>query len=198
MERIVSLTTFSEERAGNPSLVFWLSRGAEERIAEVERLRREYWTAIQGAQHDGLPPSFADLCSLLNARGIEYLIIGGYAVAFHGAPRFTGDLDILVHPSAGQVGSALDALKEFGFPTQDLSPEYLLTQEKILQLGRVPVQVHVMTNISGLSWEAAWESRQPGKYGDVAVFFIGREALMANKRASGRAKDLADIEALGE
>ena len=141
---------------------------------------------------------FADLCSLLNARGIEYLIIGGYAVAFHGAPRFTCDLDILIHPSAEEVRSALDALKEFGFPTQDVSPEYLLTQEKILQLGRVPVQVHVMTNISGLSWRAAWESRQPGKYGNVAVFFIGREALMANKRAAGPAKDLADIEALGE
>lgn len=85
---------------------------------------------------------FADLCSLLNARGIEYLIIGGYAVAFYGAPRFTGDLDILIHPSADQVSRALAALKEFGFPTQDLNVEYLLAQEKILQLGRVPVQVH--------------------------------------------------------
>ena len=145
-----------------------------------------------------LHQDFADLCFLLNARGIEYLIIGGYAVAFHGAPRFTGDLDILIHPSTEQVSSTLDALKEFGFPTQDLSPEFLLTQEKILQLGRLPVQIHVMTNISGVSWEAAWESRQPGKYGDVAVFFIGREALIVNKRAAGRAKDLADIEALGE
>ena len=140
---------------------------------------------------------FADLCSFLNARGIEYLIIGGYAVAFHGAPRFTGDLDILIHPSAEEVSRALDALKEFGFPTQDLNADYLLAHEKILQLGRVPVQIHVMTNISGLSWSAAWKSRQSGKYGDVAVFFIGREALMANKRAAGRAKDLADIEALG-
>ena len=85
---------------------------------------------------------FADLCSLLNARGIEYLIIGGYAVAFYGAPRFTGDLDILIHPSAEQVSRALAALKEFGFPTQDLNVEYLLAQEEILQLGRVPVQVH--------------------------------------------------------
>jgi hypothetical protein len=141
---------------------------------------------------------FRDLCSLLNARGIEYLIIGGYAVAFHGSPRFTADLDILVHPSAEQVSRTLDALKEFGFPTQDLSPEYLLTQEKILQLGRVPMQVHVMTNITGVSWKTAWASRQPGKYGDVAVLFIGREALITNKRAAGRAKDLADVEALGE
>jgi hypothetical protein len=73
---------------------------------------------------------FADLCSLLNARGIEYLIIGGYAVAFHGAPRFTGDLDILIHPSAEEVRRALDALKEFGFPTQDLSPGISLDSRK--------------------------------------------------------------------
>ena len=141
---------------------------------------------------------FVDLCSLLNAKGIDYLIIGGYAVAFHGAPRFTGDMDILIRPSLEQVNDTLKALKEFGFPTENLSAEYLLSREKILQLGRVPVQVHIMTNISGVSWQAAWESRQKGKYGDIPVFFIGRDALVTNKRSAGRANVLADPEALGQ
>ena len=141
---------------------------------------------------------FADLCSLLNARAVEYLIIGGYAVAFHGAPRFTGDLDILIAPSVDAVNRTLGALKEFGFPATNITAEYLLAQAKILQLGCVPVQVHLMTEISGVPWNVAWESRQAGNYGGIPTYFIGREALLANKRAAGRAKDLADIEALGE
>jgi hypothetical protein len=87
---------------------------------------------------------FADLCSLLNARSVDFLVVGGYAVAFHGAPRFTGDLDLLVRPSSDHV-------------------------EKMLQ-----GQVHVMTNITGVGWDQAWASRTKGEYGNVPVFFIGR------------------------
>jgi hypothetical protein len=87
-------------------------------------------------------------------------------------------------------------LKEFGFPASKITAEDLLVQHKIVQLGRVPVQVHLMTEISGVLWNVAWESRQHGNYGGVPTHFIGREALLANKRAAGRAKDIADIEAL--
>ena len=139
---------------------------------------------------------FADLCSLLNANRVEYLVIGGYAVAFHGAPRFTGDLDLLIRPDSASAARALEAVREFGFPSESVAPDYLLEQRKILQLGRVPVQVHIMTSVTGLDWETAWASRVLGSYGGVPVYFIGREALLANKRASGRAKDLADVEAL--
>lgn len=140
---------------------------------------------------------FADLCSLLNANGVDFLIVGGYAVAFHGAPRFTGDLDILLRPDAEQVGRMLAALGEFGFPAGEIQPDYLLEHQKILQLGRVPVQVHIMTGITGVNWDEAWASREQGEYGGIPVFFLGRQALIANKRAVGRAKDLADVEALG-
>src|SRR2546425_11626235 len=98
---------------------------------------------------------FAELFSLLNAHSIEFLIVGGYAVAFHGAPRFTGDMDLLVRPAKEQVARLLQALQEFGFTTTEVTPEYLLERQKILQLGRVPVQVHVMTSITGVSWEEA-------------------------------------------
>ena len=139
---------------------------------------------------------FADLCSLLTEQGVEFLIVGGYAVGYHGAPRFTGDLDILVHPDAQQIGKMLEALAQFGFPARDVAADYLLEQHKILQLGREPVQVHLMTGITGVSWEEAWASRRQGLYGSVPVFFIGRQALIANKRSTGRTKDLADVEAL--
>jgi len=103
----------------------------------------------------------------------------------------------LIAPSVDAVNRTLEALKEFGFPASNVPAEYLLVQHKILQLGRIPVQVHLMTEISGVPWGVAWESRQRGNYGGVPAHFIGREALLANKRAAGRAKDLADIEALG-
>jgi len=139
---------------------------------------------------------FADLCALLNAKRVDFLIVGGYAVAFHGAPRFTGDLDILIRPDAEQLDRMLGALREFGFPTDDVTATELLERHRILQLGLVPVQIHVMTSITGVKWDQAWASREPGVYGGVPVHFIGRDALLANKRAAGRTKDLADVEAL--
>jgi hypothetical protein len=139
---------------------------------------------------------FADLCALLSAKRVDFLIIGGYAVAFHGAPRFTGDLDILIRPEPGNVDLLLEAVREFGFPADDVSAEDLLAQGQILQLGRIPVQIHLMTNVTGVSWQQAWDSRQLGVYGAVPVLFIGRGPLIANKRATGRGKDLADVAAL--
>ena len=138
---------------------------------------------------------FADLCALLNAHGVEYLIVGGYALAFHGAPRFTGDLDLFIRPAAENVVKLGAALRAFGF-NQAVNPDDLLCDRKILQLGRQPVQVHIMASISGVSWETAWASRENGQYGNCPVHYLGRKAFVANKRASGRAKDLADIEAL--
>jgi len=139
---------------------------------------------------------FEDLCASLNGRNVEYVIVGGYALAFHGAPRFTGDLDIFVRPAQENLERLVAALGDFGFGQTRVDPDELLRQRRILELGRQPVQVHIMASISGVSWEEAWASRQEGKYGDTPARFLGREAFIANKRATGRAKDLADIEAL--
>jgi hypothetical protein len=141
---------------------------------------------------------FEDLCASLNGRNVDYLIVGGYALAFHGAPRFTGDLDIFIRPTTENVSRLLAALNDFGFREAPVRPDDLLRERKMLELGRQPVQVHIMAWISGVFWETAWESRQLGAYGSAPVCFLGREAFIANKRAVGRPKDLADIEALGE
>ena len=139
---------------------------------------------------------FRDLCALLNEEKIDYLIVGAYAVAFHGVPRATGDLDVLVRPEEEHVQRLLAAVKAFGFPTDEVTPGYLLTHGKILQLGRVPVQIHIMTSITGVTWDSAWVTRKEGMYGDLPVFFIGLSALLTNKTAIGRSKDLADVKAL--
>jgi hypothetical protein len=154
-----------------------------------------WWPSVEQTPTE-FHKDFRDLCALLNAAKVDFLIVGGYAVAFHGAPRFTGDLDIHVRPDRDQVSRMLRVLADFGFASEDTSPDYLLSLNKILQLGRFPVQVHVMTSITGVSWNEAWESRDAGTYGGVPVFFLGRSALIANKSATGRPKDLADVDAL--
>ena len=105
-------------------------------------------------------------------------------------------MDVLVRPDGEHVQRMLSALDRFGFSGKSVTPEYLLSRGKILQLGNIPVQVHIMTSITGVSWEDAWGSREAGSYGGVPVLFIGLTALMDNKKAAGRPKDFADLAAL--
>jgi hypothetical protein len=139
---------------------------------------------------------FKELLACLNARGVDYMIVGGYALAFHGAPRFTGDLDVWVKPEAENARRVLAALTDFGFGALDLKEEDFVSPDRVVQLGVPPVRVDIITSISGVSWEQAAPCRVPGPYGEARAFYIGRADLIANKRACGRRKDLADIEAL--
>jgi hypothetical protein len=143
-------------------------------------------------------PDFRELLELLNEHKVEYLIVGGYALAFHGAPRFTGDIDLFVRPDAQNAQRVLQALSAFGFQFPNLTIDDFQNPNKVVQLGVPPVRVDLITSITGVSWAEAAASRESGTYGNVPVFYIGREQYLANKRAAGRKKDLADIEALGE
>jgi len=141
---------------------------------------------------------FKELLELFNAHRVEYLIVGGYALAFHGAPRFTGDLDLLVRPSSDNAVRLLAALTAFGFGALDLTLDDFATPDRVVQLGVPPVRIDLLTSISGISWEEAQAGMVRGTYGGVPVDFIGRAQFIANKRATGRRRDLADLEALGE
>jgi hypothetical protein len=143
-------------------------------------------------------PDFRDLLELLNKHEVEYLIVGGYALALHGAPRFTGDIDIYIRPHPENAHRILNALKDFGFGSLGLTVEDFQSPHKIVQLGVPPVRVDLITSLSAVSWEEAHAGRVPGNYGDVPVYYIGRKEYITNKRAVGRKKDLADLEALGE
>jgi len=141
---------------------------------------------------------YKELLRLLNAHKVEFVIVGGYALARHGAPRATGDLDILVRMSDQNAGRIMQALVEFGFESPDLSAADFKEPDRVIQLGMPPVRVDFVTTLTGVSWDEASEGKVDGKYGDVPVFFLGRDQLVANKRALGRKRDLADLEALGE
>ena len=135
---------------------------------------------------------------MLNEHKVDYLIVGGYALAFHGAPRFTGDIDIFVRPEPENARRVLQALAAFGFNFPNLTEDDFQNPNKVVQLGVPPVRIDLITSITGVSWEEAATSREPSTFGDVPVSYIGRDRYVANKRAAGRKKDLADLEALGE
>lgn len=141
---------------------------------------------------------FRDLLALFNKHEVDYMIVGAYALAFHGAPRYTGDLDILVKPEPANARSIVRALHEFGFGSVGLTEGDFARAGRVVQLGYPPVRVDIITSITGVSWEQARWGRVQGPFGDVSVYYVGRDDLIANKRALGRKKDLADLEAIGE
>ena len=143
-------------------------------------------------------PDFRELLVLFNARHVEYLIVGGYALAFHGAPRFTGALDLFVNPDAANAQRILTALEAFGFASVGLTPSDFERPDQVVQLSVPPVRIDLITSITGVSWDEAWAGRIAGRYGDIPVSYIGRAQCIANKRATGRTKDVADLEVLGE
>lgn len=144
------------------------------------------------------PRDFCELVELFNASRVKSLIVGAYALAYHGAPRMTGDLDLLVEPSAENAQRVIDALSAFGFGDIGLSAEDFQRPDTVVQLGVPPVRVDLLTGITGVSWDEAWAGRVDGELGAVPAAFIGLAELRRNKRATGRHRDLADLEALGE
>ena len=141
-------------------------------------------------------PDFSEFLASLNASHVEYLVVGAYALAFHGVPRNTLDIDIYLRPTVENASRFLTALDAFGFGSLKIGRDALTVPDRILHIGRPPVRIDVMTSISGVSWASAWRGRARGPYGEVSVFYLGRRQLLTNKRASGRTKDLGDVEAL--
>jgi hypothetical protein len=143
-------------------------------------------------------PDFRELLALFNKNRVEYIIVGAYALGFHGAPRYTGDLDVFVQPKPINARNIMRALQEFGFGSVGLTEADFEQEGRVVQLGFPPVRVDIVTSITGVSWKQACSGRVQGQFGDVSVQYIGRNEFIANKRALGRKKDLADLEAIGE
>ncbi len=143
-----------------------------------------------------LSPDFKEFVRLLNENNVRYLVVGGYAVALHGHPRYTKDLDVWVEAESRNVGHLLKALEEFGFGSLNLDADDFLEPETVVQLGRPPNRIDLVADIDGVTFETSFENRHEVAIDQVEVAFIGLDQLRENKRASGRHQDLADLENL--
>jgi len=132
----------------------------------------------------------------LNATEADYLIIGGCAVAFHGYPRLTGDLDIFIRPTLDNAQRVVQALARFGFGSLAVQPADLTEPDQVLQLGVRPNRIDLMTSIAGVTFEKAWAQRIAGDFGGVAASYIDFDSLIRNKLATGRPADARDAEQL--
>jgi hypothetical protein len=143
-----------------------------------------------------LPFDFKEFLRLLNDNDVEYLVIGGYAVGYHGYPRATNDIDIWIAINPENAKRMVTVLREFGFDTPELSPELFLQEQKIIRMGIPPMRIEVSTGISGVSFNECYAERIVETIDGVKASIISLHHLKANKKASGRHKDLNDLENL--
>ena len=143
-----------------------------------------------------LAPDLREFLESLNSKKVEYVVVGGYAQAYHGRPRFTGDIDVLVRPSEDNSLRLVAALAGFGFTQLGLTEEDFAAEGQVIQLGVAPNRIDILTSITGCDFEEVWRTRIRTELGGVPVNMIGKQEYIKNKRASGRARDLADLDAL--
>ena len=139
---------------------------------------------------------FVEMLSALSDAGAEYLVVGAHAVAVHGRPRATGDLDIWIRPTLENAERVWSALLEFGAPLHELEVEDLVSHDLIFQIGIAPRRIDIMTSITGISFDEAWPGRVAVSIEGVEVPIIGRRELVRNKKAIGRPRDEADVSEL--
>lgn len=142
-----------------------------------------------------VPGDFVDFLATLNKHGVEFLVIGGYAVYFHGHPRDTGDIDIVLKPSLENARKLVAAVAAFGAGSLGYTAEDYLSKD-FIQIGVSPVRIDITSAFDGVGAEKLWSERVEGSIGGVAVGFPSKECLLLNKRAAGRPKDRRDVEAL--
>lgn len=139
---------------------------------------------------------FEELLAAFNANGVRAIVVGGHALAFHGHPRFTKDLDVLVDPTPANAARVLAGLDAFGFGSVGLTIEDFSRTGQIVQLGVAPNRIDLLTSIDGVTFDEAWAGRAAGRFGHQPVSYLGRTEFIRNKRAAGRPQDIADIDAI--
>ena len=145
-----------------------------------------------------LPPEWSELIDLLISHRVRFLIVGAHALAAHGRPRATQDLDLFIDPTRANARRVGAAVADFGYPALAAEWPRFAERDRMATLGREPLRIDIITSISGVGFAQAWRGRMRAKYGKRTVGFLGRKELIRNKRASGRAKDLLDIALLEE
>jgi hypothetical protein len=139
---------------------------------------------------------FVDLLRAFIDADVRFMVVGAYALAHHGRPRATGDLDVWVDATPENAGRVMRALAAFGAPLHDVAEEDFARPGIVYQMGVPPGRIDVLTELTGLSFDEAWPERATGQFDGVTVAFIGRSAFLRNKRATGRPRDLGDIDGL--
>jgi predicted nucleotidyltransferase len=145
-----------------------------------------------------IPRDFQDFLRLLNDQGIEYLIVGGYAVGHYGYVRYTGDLDVFVGLSKKNAERLTRAFRDFGFDVPEVKPELFLNKGRVVRIGNEPMRLEILNEIDGVEFEDCYANRNEVDLGGVKANVISLTHLLQNKKASGRSKDLADVEALSK
>jgi hypothetical protein len=139
---------------------------------------------------------FVDLLRSFAAADVHFLIVGAYALAHHGRPRATGDLDVWVEAIPDNASRVIEALRSFGAPLSGVTASDFSRPGIVFQIGVPPGRIDILTELTGLTFAEAWPDRASGRFGDLTVDFLGRDGFIRNKRATGRTRDLADIEGL--
>jgi hypothetical protein len=143
-----------------------------------------------------LAKDFADFVRLLNKHSVAYMVVGGYALAFHGRPRYTGDLDIWIRVSEDNAEKILKAIEEFGLASLGFSREDFMEPALVSQIGYPPLRIDILNSIDGVGFDEAYMDKRTIDVGGIPIPYIGLNEFIQNKRASGRSKDLIDIQAL--
>lgn len=143
-----------------------------------------------------LPPDFKDFLRLLNANKVKYLLVGGYAVSLHGYVRYTQDLNIWVHNKAQNANRLIQALQEFGLPDVEELFDVLQKENRVIGIGMPPMKIELVTSIDGVTFETCYKNRLIVEIDDIPVPYLSLSDLRKNKKASGRHKDLNDLEHL--
>ena len=145
-----------------------------------------------------LSQDFKEFIKLLNAHKVEYLVVGGYAVAIHGFPRTTGDIDFWVKPSKENAQRIVTTLIEFGFGSLDINIEDFTKENSVVQLGFPPNRIDIMTNVSGIDFDECWQNKKEVIFEEEKINFISLHYLRLNKKSTGRDKDNLDLKNLPE
>lgn len=193
---IQPVVTIVPLRGQSSDFAYWQSRPFDERLAALEDVRSTYAVRDRIAGYVTLSPDYKDFIQCLNDQHVRYLVVGGYAVALHGYPRFTKDMDLWIDRSPRNATRMVKALHQFGFASLGLKESDFLTPNQIIQLGYPPNRVDLITSLEGVEFKTCYPRRIKVSLEGVEISFIDLDNLRLNKKASGRPQDLADLDNL--